>query len=83
MMKKYEYIETGSTAIVDIEGIDPIFLNETAASIIKMHIDGITLEEIKNKLMNEYAIPDKDIKNFENQVESTISNFENTLNNGE
>ncbi|MBG9484210.1 hypothetical protein ABE52_19415 [Bacillus thuringiensis] len=59
------------------------FLNETAASIIKMHIDGITLEEIKNKLMNEYAIPDKDIKNFENQVESTISNFENTLNNGE
>ncbi|ANC10051.1 MULTISPECIES: PqqD family protein [Bacillus] len=82
-MKKYEYIETGSTAIVDIEGIDPIFLNETAASIIKMHIDGITLEEIKNKLMNEYAIPDKDIKNFENQVESTISNFENTLNNGE
>ncbi|MBG9508598.1 hypothetical protein ABE45_23565 [Bacillus thuringiensis] len=82
-MKKYEYIETGSTAIIDIEGIDPIFLNETAASIIKMHIDGITLEEIKNKLMNEYAIPDKDIKNFENQVESTISNFENTLNNGE
>ncbi|PEW83779.1 hypothetical protein CN445_24400 [Bacillus cereus] len=82
-MKKYEYIETGSTAIVDIDGIDPIFLNETAASIIKMHINGITLEEIKNKLMNEYAIPDKDIKNFENQIESTISNFENTLNNGE
>ncbi|WP_453993373.1 hypothetical protein [Bacillus nitroreducens] len=79
-MKKYEYIETGNTAVVDIDGRDPVFLNETAAQIIKMHINGIVLEEIKKKLLNEYDIPEEQVKNFEYQVESTIHDFENMVN---
>lgn len=78
-MKNYEYIETGNTAVVDIDGKDPVFLNETASSIIKMHINGISLADIKNKLMKEYSIPEGDLSEFEQQVEVTIKDFENML----
>jgi len=78
-MKKYEYIETGNTAVVDIDGKDPVFLNETASTIIKMHINGTSLEEIKSKLRIEYSIPEEEVRNFEEQVEVTITNFENLL----
>ncbi|AHN24520.1 hypothetical protein FCT18_16675 [Lysinibacillus sphaericus] len=78
-MKNYEYIETGNTAVVDIDGKDPVFLNETASSIIKMHINGTSLVDIKNKLMKEYSIPEGDLSEFEQQVEVTIKNFENML----
>lgn len=78
-MKNYEYIETGNTAVVDIDGKDPVFLNETASSIIKMHIKGTSLADIKNKLMKEYSIPEGDLSEFEQQVEVTIKDFENML----
>ncbi|MFJ5767534.1 PqqD family protein [Lysinibacillus sp. NPDC093210] len=78
-MEKYEYIETGNTAVVDIDGKDPVFLNETASAIIKMHINGTSLEEIKNKLMKEYSIPENEVRDFENQVELTIRDFDNMI----
>lgn len=55
-----EIIDLEDTIIIDMEGKDPIVLNETATEIFRLLQNNLSDNEILDQMFEKYSIPDKD-----------------------
>ncbi len=75
----YEIIDVDNTSIV-IYNNEPMFLNETATFIVKKHVSGESLDEIKRAISDDYDVDDVSGDEIEDSIKVILAQFEGHIN---